>query len=139
MTRALFNTTFDLYKGPGSATPGVLVGTFDCRLVSNAAILLVGADAPSRLYYLTTEAATPVGVWAAPLLSLDSALADRIAVPSGTAPRFWCLFTEAIDWQGQTVYQRANLVELPGPHSAAIAMEDDGLVMLEDTFYALTE
>jgi len=139
VTRAAFNTTCDLFQGPGAAAPGQFIGTFDCRLVLADAIFLVGADAPLRVAWMTIEAAIPTGSFSAPILSADSALADRVAIPSGTAPQWWVLFTESVLWQTQPIYWRANLVELPAPHLDAIAMETSGLVMQEDTSYILTE
>lgn len=139
MPRGSFNSTCDLYNGPLAAVPGAFVGSCACRLVIQDAVFLVGADAPLRVAYLTLEDFIPVGSWLSPAVAMSSGLADRVAVPSGDPPNWWVLYTEAVLWGTQPIYWRANLVELPAPHLAAIAMESTGLVMMESTSYILME
>lgn len=115
MPRGPFDTTCDLYGGPGSASPGGLIGTFDCRLVEADGIFLIGTEAPNRVSWMTIEDEVPVGPWQTGSRPMNPALADQVAIPSGTAVQWWVLYTEVIDWQGQDVYYRANLVPLPLP------------------------
>lgn len=112
--RGKFNTTVDVFKGPGTGSPGEYVGTFPCRLVREDAIETVGAGSPRIPFYLTIDAYSPAGSWTVGSFGLDPSLADQIAIPSGTSVRFWVLYTDEIVWHSPS-YFRAYLVELPIP------------------------
>jgi hypothetical protein len=114
--RASFNTTCDLYGGPGSASPGIYASNVDCRLVLEDGILTVGTGAPALPFYLTIEAEEPIGAWlTGAAFGVDPALADQVAVPSGSAPQWWVIYTDQVIWLGQTPYFRSYLVGLPLP------------------------
>lgn len=110
MTRAAFDTTADVFEGPAAASPGSLRGTFPCRLVLEDAIATIGTDAPDIPYYLTIAGIIPVGFWSGKATYGDISKADVIAVPTGSAPRFRVIYTDAINWLSQTEYYRAYLV-----------------------------
>lgn len=139
MTRGAFNTTCDLYEGPGGASPGAFVGTCDCRLVFEDAIFMVGTDSPAAAHYFTLADFVPVGAWDAPFYAVDSDLAYRVAIPSGSPPQWWVLWTHSILWQTQPLYYRGTLEFLPAPHLDAILMESGSLILKEDTSYILLE
>jgi len=115
MPRAPFNTDCDVFEGPRGTNPNVLRGSCDCRLVVQNGIMMFGADKPIRVAWLTLDAVTPRGSWIQPAFSFDPGVADQIAVPMGTAKRFWVLYVDQINWQGQALYRRACLAELPLP------------------------
>jgi len=115
MGRAPFDTTCDLYTGPGTASPGTFIGTFPCRLVVEDGIEPVGTGNRDIPYYLTIDAYQPRGAWTAPFFGMDAALSDQVAVPSGTMPQWWVLYTDHIIWRGQAEYFRSYLVDLPIP------------------------
>lgn len=116
--RGKFNTTVDVYKGPGSGSPGMFVGTFPCKLVREDAIATDGLGAPIISWYLTIDAYLPIGSWSFPSFGLDTSLADRLAVPSGVSPQFWVLYTDVVRWHALTPYYRSYLVMLPVPPPA---------------------
>lgn len=115
MPRLPFNNTCDIFKGPGTATPGQYVGTFPCRFVVEDGIHALGPGCPTVPAYLTILGYQPQGAWTSPFFGMDATLCDRIAIPSGQAPRFWVLYTDAIIWLAQPAYYRAYLVYLPAP------------------------
>jgi len=109
--RQPFNTTCDLYEGPGGAIPLALRGTFDCRLVFEDAITTIGTGAPDIPYYLTIQGIVPKGYWTSETGIGDFAKADLVAVPSGSPIRFRVLYVDEINWLSQPTYFRAYLVE----------------------------
>lgn len=115
MPRGPFNTTCDVFHGPRGAIPNALRGSNSCRLVMQNGIMLIGNNKPVRVAWVTMEAVTPVGAWIPPAFSFDPGVADQIAVPQGTAKRFWVLYVDAVIWNGQPLYKRACLAELPIP------------------------
>lgn len=115
LMRSAFNTTADLFYGPGTASPGVLKGSCAARLVMVDGIFLVGNGGPFRVAWLTLNSLVPVGPWSHPNFFFDPTLADQIAVPSGSPVRWWNLFTDNVIWHGHTPYYRANLSPLPIP------------------------
>lgn len=137
--RGPFNTTVDVFCGPGSPTPGVLRGTFNCRLVPADGIFLVGVNSPPRWGWVTLEGLMPTGCFSAPELAMDQTLADLIAIPSGTTPQWYVLFSEEVFWRSQRIYWRANLVLLPHAHFDAIIQEDGFYILQENGNYILAE
>lgn len=115
MPRAPFNTTCDVYCGPESASPGALRGTFDCRLVLQTGIVLTGTGHPVRVSWVTMDAIQPRGSWDIPSFDVTPGKADQIAIPSGTLPAWWVIFSEKVDWKGRPVYYRAHVAALPLP------------------------
>lgn len=113
--RGKFNNTVDVFKGPGSGDPGAFVGTFPCRLVREDAISTDGLGAPVISWYITIDAYLPIGSWTYPSFGLDASLADQLAIPSGTSPQFWVLYTDVVRWHALTPYFRSYLVLLPVP------------------------
>jgi hypothetical protein len=111
--RSPFNTTCDIFKGPGSASPGSFVGTFPCRYVREDGIFTVGNGSIRIPAYLTIEGYEPVGFWEPLFLGVNPYLSDLIAVPSGTFPRFWIIYTDIIIWHAQAPYYRGYLAYLP--------------------------
>jgi hypothetical protein len=61
------------------------------------------------------ETTFPRGPWLSGVFGYNPQLADVVAIPSGTAPQFWVLFTEEVLWKTQSLYYRANLAYLPAP------------------------
>lgn len=116
MPRLVFNSYCDIFKGPGTATPGLFVGTFACRYVTEDGIHAIGPGCPQIPAYLTIQGYQPQGAWTSPWFGMDSGLCDRIAIPSGQSPRFWTLYTDVIIWKAQAAYYRAYLVYLPAPN-----------------------
>lgn len=137
--RGPFNTTCDIICGPGSATPGVLRGTFPCRYVAADGIFLVGAHSPGRVGWITVAGILPRGPWTAPGIGMDVSVADLVAVPSGVAPQYYVLYTDEVFWRGQPLYYRANLVLLPHPHIDAIQQEDFTYILQEDDDFIIVE
>jgi len=113
MPRKPFNTTCDIFKGPGTALPGSFVGTFQCRYVVEDGIFAIGPGCPVIPAYLTIQGYQPQGAWTYPYFGVDAALCDRIAIPSGYTPQYYCLYTDIIIWGPQVPYFRAYLVRLP--------------------------
>ena len=113
--RKPFDTTCDVYKGPGTTTPGLFVGTFPCRYVREDGIFAIGNGHVPIPAYMTIEGYTPVGFWTVPFLGVDASLADQIAIPSGNVPMFWVIYTDVIVWHVQPAYYRAYLAFLPFP------------------------
>jgi len=114
--RGKFNNSCKIYKGPGTTTPGALVGTFPCRLVVEDGISTVGVGAPIIPRYLTIDAYRPVGAWLSPpLFGMDPALSDRVECPPGIGPQFWVLYTDIVIWHALTPYWRSYLCLLPAP------------------------
>lgn len=109
--REPFNTTCDVYAGPGTATPLALRGTFACRLVFEDAIATLGTNAPDIPYYLTMQGIVPIGYWGDYWATDDWSKADLIAVPSGDPIKYRVIYTDEINWMGQATYYRAYLVE----------------------------
>lgn len=115
MGRAPFDNTCDVYEGPGGTSPGALVGTCACRLVLHDDILVIGANSPPIVGWITMEDIIPVGPWKSPFLATDPRLAYQIAVPSGTGVIYWAFLVEQITHGTQPTYQRAHLLSLPLP------------------------
>jgi hypothetical protein len=115
MPRKPFNTTCDIYKGPGTATPGLFVGTFNCRYVVEDGIHAIGRGCPPIPAYITLEGYEPQGAWTSPWFGMDPSLCDRIAIPSGDSLRFWVLYTDIVIWHAQASYYRVYVVYLPVP------------------------
>lgn len=115
MPRAPFNTTCDIFAGPGSPVPFAFIGTCDCRLVVNDDIDVIGTDQPIIHGWVTMDAITPVGAFVPPYLTLDPTRAYQIAIPSGTLPHWWILFVEEITYLLHPVYRRCQIVLLPLP------------------------
>ncbi len=115
MARLAFNTSADIYFGPGTATPGVLKATVACRLVIEDGIFLAGVGAPLRVAYLTHDGGAMDDSFVHAYFAADARLADQVAIPSGGAVGWWILFEEEIIWRTQPAYWRSNLVQLPLP------------------------
>lgn len=115
MTRAAFNTTCDIYEGPGGSSPGSLIGTFDCRFVIADSINMVGVGAINPIGWITLDGVEPVGVWTNPGWGVDPGLANQIAVPSGSSPSLWVFWVEEIIHGSQSPYYRATVGALPLP------------------------
>lgn len=113
--RLPFNTTCDLFAGVGTATPGVYKGTYNCRYVVEDGIFTIGPGVPDIPGYMTIDATLPVGSFTFPQLGLDPSLSDTVAIPSGTAAKFWVIYTDQILWKWHTPYYRAYLCRLPIP------------------------
>lgn len=113
--RGSFNSTVDVVKGPGSAFPGLFVGTYDCRLVVEDAISTVGVNPPVIPAYMTIAEYQPTGAWTAPYFGMDARKSDQLAIPSGAAYTWWVLYTDLIVWFELTPYFRSYLVQLPLP------------------------
>lgn len=96
------------------------VGTFQCRYVVEDGIFAIGPGCPNIPAYLTLQGYQPQGAWTYPFFGVDSALCDRISIPSGGVPNYFCLYTDVIIWGGQTPYFRAYLVNLPTPPIAPV-------------------
>lgn len=139
MARGSFNTTCDIYFGPGTLTPGVLKGTAACRLVLQDAIFVIGVDSPIAGYYMTIIDIIPIGMWSPPFLSVDPELSDQVAIPSGTAAQYWVLWTESILWQSHPIYYRGHLEFLPLPGDPSVALELGGIVLTETAGAVLLE
>lgn len=117
--RGKFNSTCDVFAGFNATVPGAFKGTFPCRIVLEDAITTVGPGAPPLSRYMTINAYQPVGAWTTPVFGMDPANADLIASPSGSAPRWWVLYTDVVVWHALTPYWRAYLVRLPFPGTGA--------------------
>lgn len=135
MTRAAFNTTCDIIYGPGTATPGDVKATVDCRLVVEDGITLEGVGAPTRGHYLTHNGSPNVPAWSSPAFGMDPQLADQVAIPAGDPPNWWVLWEEVIAWDGQTTYYRSHLIALPlpdlgGPHLVIGGADEDHTTLL---------
>jgi hypothetical protein len=115
MTRRAFNGTFAVYKGPGTATPGLHVGNFLGRLVEADGIILSGPGAPLNLAWITMDAYDPIGAWTPLVFGSDPSLADQIGSGPDSVPSYWVLYTELIVWRALTPYWRATIVHLPLP------------------------
>lgn len=115
MPRAPFDTTCDVWTGPNDPSPGVLLGTGACRFVPVDAIFQSGASSPNVKGWVTMDFLIPSGMFVAPFLTVDAGAANQIAIPSGTSPIYWIVWVERIDWQGQPIYYRASVVDLPLP------------------------
>lgn len=113
--RGKFNTTCDVYTGPGTPSPGMLLGTYPCRLVVEDGITTVGTGSPPIPRYLTIDAYQPRGAWTSAKFGMDASLSDWVAVPSGAFPQWWVLYTDIINWKALTPYWRSYLVPLPLP------------------------
>lgn len=113
--RGSFNRTVDVVKGPGSAFPGLFVGTFDCRFVEEDGIFTVGTGAPIIPAYMTLDSYKPIGAWTAPFFGMHADRADQVAIPSGGPLNYWVLYTDVVIWFELTPYWRAYLVQLPLP------------------------
>jgi hypothetical protein len=111
--RSAFDTTVDIFSGPRAAVPNVLRGTFPCRLVEQVGILLVGPGTPIRVAWVTLDGIQPVGSWDSPAQGFVPALADQLAIPSGSTKRYWCIYTERVAWRLESPYWRANVALLP--------------------------
>lgn len=125
MTRRIFNTTCDVFQGPGGVIPGDFVGTFPCRLVPQLAIEPTGVGSILMGYWLTIDGYPPRGAWTPYGFGMDDRLSDQIAVPSGSAPRFWCVYTDLIVWHALTPYYRSYLSSLPLPPPAYPRLNGD--------------
>lgn len=114
--------------------PGQLLGTFPCRLVREDAIDPVGVGSPLVPFYLTIDAFQPRGAWIQPTFGVDASLSDQVAVPSGSAKRWWVLYTDLIHWHSKP-YWRAYLVPLPLPApvgSGGVVVDGSGIVSFAD-------
>lgn len=118
MTRRAFDTTADIYYGPGTTTPGALKATVSCRLVIEDAIFLAGIGAPLRTAYLTHDTAAMDDSYIHAYFGADARIADQVAIPSGAAAGWWILFEEEITFKTQPTYWRSNLIALPLPEPA---------------------
>jgi len=127
MTRGAFNTTCDVYSGPGATPPNTFKGSFPCRLVLADAIYLENVSAPTRSGWVTLEGLIPQGPWTSPGVSFDPRLSDWIAVPAGSIPRFWNIYTDSVLWETQAIYYRANVAPLPLPMSAMFYLTGGGV------------
>lgn len=126
--RLPFNTTCDLYHGSGTSTPGVLRGTFPCRYVVEDGIFTIGAGVPNIPGYMTIDAVLPNGAFTIPQIGLDPSLADTVAIPSGTPPKFWVIYTDQIIWKWHPPYYRAYLVRLPiPPHHGGVILNSTAI------------
>lgn len=117
--RAPFNTTCDVFFGPGSATPGALRGTCQARFVPAHGVSLTGPGAPLRVAWVTMQAVKPQGAWTRLAFGYDPGLGDQVAVPAGGLKQWWVLFVEEISWRNRERYYRANIVLLPLPRRIA--------------------
>lgn len=115
MPRAPFNTTCDIFDGPGGPVPNAFIGACPCRLVINDDIDVIGPGAPVIFGWVTMDAITPKGAFVLPYLTIDPSRAYQIAVPSGTFPQWWILFIEEITYGIQPTYIRCEIVALPLP------------------------
>lgn len=69
-------------------------------------------------YWLTMDAYPPRGAWVPYGFGMDPRFSDQISVPSGSAKRFWVVYTDSVVWHALTPYYRAYLSTLPLPPSA---------------------
>ena len=113
--RSPFNDSCDIFKGPGTPTPGLFVGTFACRFILERAIVPDDPGYPSTVAYLTIEDYNPFGVWTSPFFGVDAGIGDRVFVASRPADTFVVIFTDTINWQTQDQYYRAYLAYDPLP------------------------
>lgn len=110
---APFDTTCDLWTGPGDTPPNHLYYTGPCRLVRNERFQIAFGPGIPRGYYLTHSGSASLGprlTDSAGRLLVDYGFAARVAVPAGSAPRFVVLYME-VAWSPVFFpnYFRANL------------------------------
>jgi len=113
--RGAFNTSCNLYCGPGSATPGLLLGTFPCRLVLVDGIFQAGAGSPTIVGWITIDAIEPRPSWIVPGFGVNPRLADQVEIPIGAGAVYWVVWTEEVLWASGPPYWRGNLALLPLP------------------------
>lgn len=124
--RAPFNTTVDVYHGPGSTTPGALRGTCDARFVLADGITLIGLNAPNVFGWITLQDVTPIGSWTPGAMGFKPSIGDQIAMPSGASPSLWVCWVEEIFWGPQPLYVRAIVAPLPLPAECDCGNSDAG-------------
>lgn len=115
MPRQEFNTTCDIFAGPGQAVPMAFKAACECRFVPQTGIAMVGPQSPVRVAWITMKAFQPTGGWQFPPLGFRPSLADRISIPSGGAMQWWVIYVEEVFWRSQPAYYRANVAHLPAP------------------------
>ncbi len=118
--REAFNTTCDLYAGPGAPSPGLFIGTFPCRFVREDAILPSNPGVPVIQAYLTLEAYNPRGCFTYPSFGVDADIADRVIVATHPGQEYWVVYSDRINWYSQSPYFRAYLATLPPPSVAQL-------------------
>lgn len=112
MPRAKFNTDCDFIYGPAASTPGVVYATVPCRIVWERYELPMEERLIGRIAYITMDAGRPTlalqgGTLDQPTLDYD--YADRLAVPSGSAPDYLPLFTELVRFGTSSEYWRVHV------------------------------
>lgn len=114
MPRAPFDTTADVYAGPGTATPGAFKRTVNARLVQDlrkaaerpnaiACFIYINCDGPLLLAGTTTVLP--------PNVTIHTDKADVLECPSGSGQFFTVVRCEAIIPRraGLTPYNRAHV------------------------------
>ena len=112
MPRGGFNTTCDLVYGSGHASPGTVYDSRICRLVGEIWQDMSLDPFSLRHYYVTMEGDKPneaAATFVGHSYTLDFNLADRIAIPSGSAPQYIVLFVEAVKQGPEPDYWRASV------------------------------
>ena len=110
MTRAAFNTTCDLVRGPNHVDAGDRYATCACRFVLERTEVPGIEPLQDRVAYVTLESFRPTEpsvVMAAETAFTDYGDADRIAIPAGGPVLFSVLWVEEVIWRGQLRYWRA--------------------------------
>lgn len=110
--RAAFDTTCDIWYGEGATNKRQLRSFGDCRKVAELYELIQETPFDGRLAYITMDFDTPVGPVASgsfPSITHDFSKGDVLAIPAGSAPAYYVLFTEKVSYSPQPDYWRAHV------------------------------
>jgi len=122
MSRAVYNTTCDFYRGPNPVvgTPDALYRTnVPCRFVEYTHIQEGMSPLVYEVAWLTHPSPTCAegipDMFVTWIVTFDFDQFDRVAIPSGVAPNYLIWRPERIKWSSAQRYTRGRLIPLPLP------------------------
>jgi len=135
--RGPFDRAIDLYFGPGTATPGVLIaGAVPARLVKDDVFADLDNPLAGGQYYLTLDEVLPQGpLWvntAGHTWSVDFDQADEIALTPGGPVSHYIQRVELRTWPVGVDYFRAHIAPLdPLPPDVKVCVSIYGVNNLD--------
>jgi hypothetical protein len=116
MPRAPFDTSCDIYYGPGGLSPGAKYATANCRFVPDTIEGPLLYPLTDRVAYITMDSVVPNQPSVSGTdenVSYDYDASDIIAIPSGGTPVYQVLFVERLAYRTHTPYVRAHVRLFP--------------------------